>query len=986
MSQKIKLWHAALSALLVAGLVMLATDVSAQPDRRVVTGQVVDQNNEAVIGAAVVVAGTTQGTVTDIDGRFSLQVSPEAKELTVSFIGYTTQTQAISGPTLNFTLEEELTNLSDVVVIGYGTSKKGDLTGSVSNVTSEDFNVGLINSAEQLINGKVAGVQIMSNSGSPSAGSTIKIRGGASLNASNDPLIVLDGVPLENGGISGNSSNFLSLVNPADIESMTVLKDASSTAIYGSRASNGVIIITTKKGSKDKINISFSTTHSLQFKGEMIDMLSRQEFIDVITEDGTYASLLGDADTDWNDEVFKVAYGTDNNLSISAKAGFMPIRLSLGYYYQNGVLDTDNNQRYSGNLNLTPSFFKDYLKVNVGVKGSINKNRFAPTAAIYNAARFNPTIPVMSGNSEYGGYNEALDSSGVPENGAIFNPVGLIDQTKDKSDVYRIILNADVDYKFHFLPDLKAHVTFGYDYAKGEGSVYVSPEAAQYYSTDEASAGRDYEYGPQKLRNKLFTAYLSYNKDFGINHIDVTAGYDYQFWKSTTPSYSTYTAGGNVVSTYAATDERHALLSAYGRLNYTLLGRYMLTATIRGDGTSRFSEDERWGVFPSVALAWRLSEEKFMESLDWLSNFKIRASYGVTGQQEGIGNYNYLPVYTVSQSGAYYQFGGEAIATYRPEAYVADLKWETTKAWNIGLDFGFINNRINGSFEYYNRKTEDLLATVPSAAGANFDKSILTNVGNVDSEGFEFNISAAIIDTQDWGWEVSYNFTYQESKVKNLSLVENGEITSTDYGTAIDSYYFQRLTEGKAPGMFYLYHQLYTEDGTPIEGEYADLNHDGLVNSSDLYHVKKPTPDVIMGFSTNVRYKGWTLGTSLRANIGNYVYNGNSMGMGAFSTVSWASSQVLNLHKSYLKTHFADRQYKSDYYLENASFLKMDNVSLSYNFGKIADMFNLNATFMVQNVFTITDYSGVDPEIPDGIDNSFYPRPRTFSIGLGIDF
>ncbi len=980
MTQKKSFWRT------IALILILISGAATTPDalaqgKRVVSGRVLDQDQQPIVGAAVVVSGTTQGTVTDIDGNYRIEVSNEAKELSFSYLGYTGQTVTIDGGTINVTLEDEFAELSDVVVIGYGTSKKGDLTGSISNVTSDDFNLGLISSPEQLINGKVSGVQIMSNSGSPSAGSTIRIRGGASLNASNDPLIVLDGVPLENGGISGNSSNFLSLINPSDIESMTVLKDASSTAIYGSRASNGVILITTKKGSKDKFNLSFSTTHSLQAKTKLADMLSRDEFIDVVNEDGRYTSLLGDEDTNWNNEVFRLAYGTDNNLSISAKTKIMPIRFSAGFYHQNGILDTDQAQRFSGSLNLSPTFFKDDLKVTLGVKGSVNKNRFAPTSAIYAAARYNPTIAVKSGDEAYGGYTEAL-SSGVPENGAIFNPVGLLQQTEDKSTVGRLIGNLDLDYKLRVLPELRAHITLAYDYAKGEGTVYVSPEAAEYY-VDGVSGGRDYAYGPEKQYNKLFTGYLNYNKDFGTQRLDVTAGYDYQWWKTATPYYETTDCAGNVLSSIAATDSRHVLLSYYGRVNYTLKDKYMLTATVRRDGTSRFSKDNRWGTFPSVALAWRLSEEAFLSDIEALSNLKIRVSYGVTGQQDGIGNYNYMPLYTESQAGADYMFGGQAITTLRPEAYVADLKWETTKAWNFGLDFGFVNNRINGSFDYYTRKTEDLLATVPSAAGTNFDKSILTNVGNVDSQGLEFNINLAAIDTQDWGWDIGFNMTWQKQTVKNLSLVEGGETTSTQIGPTLDSYYFQRLTEGMAPYIFYLYHQLYDENGTPIEGLYADMDGDG---EADMYYSKTPTPDYIMGFTTSLRFKKLTLGTSLRANIGNYVYNGTSMNNGATGTFSWASSQVLNLSRSYLTTRFTDRQYLSDYYLENASFLKMDNVTLNYNFGRIANLFNLNATFMVQNVFTVTKYTGVDPEVPDGMDSSFYPRPRTFSLSLGIDF
>ena len=979
--------HSMLAILVMAGVLASGVDAFAQ-DKRVITGQVLDQSSYPVIGAAVVVEGTTSGTVTDIDGNYKLEVSADAQNLQVSFLGYFTEIVPITGNVVNVQLTEEMTELSDIVVIGYGTTKKGDLTGSVANVTAEDFNVGLINSAEQLINGKVSGVQIMSASGSPTAGSSIKIRGGASLNASNDPLIVLDGVPLENGGISGNSGNFLSLINPADIESMTVLKDASSTAIYGSRASNGVIIITTKKGASDKLRVSLNTTHSMQVKTELADMLSRDEFVDVINKYGTteQKSLLGTADTDWNDEIFRLAYGTDNNVSLSGGIAGVPVRVSLGYYNQNGILDTDNAQRYSGNVSVAPSLFEDHLKVNLGVKLSMNKNRFATSSAIWNAAVLNPTMDIYkdygAGNPQFGGYNEAVNAEFVPVTGAVSNAVGLLQQREDESEVKRLVGNFDVDYKLHVLPELKFHLTLGYDYAEGKGTVKVGKDAYETYTSN----GRDYEYGPQEMSNKLLTAYINYNKVFDICSVDFTAGYDYQFWKSATPKYDIYDALGATIESVAASDQRHALLSYYGRLNYTMLDRYMVTATVRRDGTSRFSKDERWGTFPSVALAWRLSEEGFLADMEWLSNFKLRASYGITGQQEGIGNYNYQPVYTISQTGANYYFGDKLINTYRPEAYVSDLKWETTKAWNYGVDFGFFNNRLNGSFEFYDRTTEDLLASVPCAGGTNFDKYILTNVGNVDSKGWELNINGTPIDNDDWTLDLSFNASWQTSKITNLSLVDNAEVTNTLVGPAVDGQQVQVFTEGYQPYMFYVYHQLYDKSGKPIEGAYADLNGDGVINTSDLYRYNSPAPDYMMGFSLNLRYKRVSLGTSLRANIGGYVYNGMAMNTGAWGTVSYNNYQLNNLNRSFLETGFKSRQHLSDYYVENASFLKMDNISLAYDFGRINDMFNLNASFMVQNVFTITEYTGVDPEIPNGVDVSFYPRPRVFSFSLGLEF
>ena len=978
------------SLLLVALFVIGCLQLMAQT--RTIKGEVTDaQNGEALIGATVMVEGEKGGTVTDFDGNFSLQVSSSAKKIKVSYIGYIDKVLSISD-NMKVKLESDSKALADVVVIGYGTARKSDLTGSVATVKSKDFNKGLVSSPEQLINGKVSGVQIMSNSGSASAGSTIRVRGGASLNASNDPLIVLDGVPLEQGGISGNSSNFLSMINPSDIESMTVLKDASSTAIYGSRASNGVIIITTKKGQQGAVKVNFNTTNSMQTRAQMVDMLSRDEFVNVINQFGTdnQKSLLGTANTDWNDEVYRTAFGTDNNLSVSGSIDkWLPFRVSVGYYNQSGLVRKDNVERWTGNVVLTPSFFQDHLKLTINAKGTLNNNSFNNGGAVWAAATFNPTIPVYSGNDKYGGYNEALDADGYPVNAGVRNPRGLVDLYDSKSKVSRFIGSMDVDYKVHFLPELKLHATVGADYAKGDGTIHVPVYAAQSYNKDESLGGSDYKYGPQKNENRLLTLYANYAKYFEDikSNVDLTAGYDYQYWKSTTPLYYTKSAAGTNLSTVKASDYRHVMLSYYGRINYSFDGKYLLTATVRRDASSRFSKDTRWGTFPSVALGWTLTEEPWLKNQKVLSNLKLRASYGVTGQQEGIGNYNYLPVYTSSVTGAEALINGQYITTYRPEAYVSDLKWETTTSWNFGLDFGFLDGRIGGAIDFYTRKTKDLLASVPTAAGTNFSKTILTNVGNVDSKGIEVSLNATPIQTKDWEWNLSYNFTWQNMKVKNLSLIKGGNQTNVKVGPSIDAYQFQVLSEGYEPYMFYVYHQLYdSKTGKPIEGAYADLNNDGEINDADLYRYHSPAPKYIMGLSTSLRYKQLTLGMSFRANIDNYVYNGMGMSTGAFETVSYNNSQLNNLNTSFLKTGFKTRQYLSDYYVENASFLKLDNLSLSYNVGKINKWASLTVSAMVQNVFTITGYSGTDPEVPNGMDNSFYPRPRTYSVSLGLQF
>ena len=726
----------------------------AQQGDKKMTGQVIDENKEPMIGVSILIVGTSTGTVTDFDGNYTLNVPKDSKELQFSYVGYETKviTIPVNSNVLNVQMKSDSQVLSDVVIIGYGTQRKSDLTGSVASVGTKDFNKGMVSSPEELVNGKIAGVQIVNGGGSPTSVSTIRIRGGASLNASNDPLIVLDGVPMEVGGSISGGGNFLSLINPNDIESMTVLKDASSTAIYGSRASNGVIIITTKKGSGSDIKVSFQTTNSIATKTKTSDMLNTDEFINIVNQYGTehQKSLLGDYRTNWNDEIYQTAFGTDNNLSVSGLAlPWLPFRVSTGMYYQDGILKTDNTKRFTGNVNLTPSFFHNELRFNIGLKGTYSKNRFADTDAIWAGSTLNPSIPVYSGNDTFGGYNEAIDANGVPVTGALANAVGRLNQYDSTSDVYRFIGSASVDWNVKWVKGLRLHTTGGYDWSKGKGHIYVPKEAVSYYTT----GGRDYTYGPQKNYNKLLTIYANYHNDFDAIHsgIDVTAGYDYQFWKYTTPFYAILSADGVQQSTSAATDQRHSLMSYYGRLNYTFMDRYLLTATMRRDGSSRFASDNRWGTFPSVALAWRVSQEHFFEPLRTVMNdVKLRVSYGITGQQDGITNYGYIPVYTPGLDGAQYLFGGNPIYTYRPEAYNPELKWETTKSWNYGIDLAFLENRFTFSADFYTRKTENLLATVPMPAGTNFDKLMLQNVGNVDSKGLELSVTGHIINTKNW--------------------------------------------------------------------------------------------------------------------------------------------------------------------------------------------------------------------------------------------
>ena len=990
-------------------LLAVPLTIDAQSTKKV-TGTVTDENGEPLIGVTVMAVGSQAGGVTDIDGNYSVTVPASTKQLQFSYVGYSKQLADIGEQALNVRLVSD-NELKEVVVIGYGVQKKTDLTGAISSVGEKDFNHGVITSAEQLVNGKISGVQITNGGGSPTAGATIRIRGGASLNASNDPLIVIDGVPMEIGqGITG-SGNPLSLINPNDIETMTVLKDASSTAIYGSRASNGVILITTKKGIKgNKPKITFSTTNSLATVAKTVDMMSLSEMQQVVAKYGTarqkgvagipdseeaqawhdqvYAGAIGlGTATDWNDQIYRDAWGTDNNLSIAGTIGkHLPYRVSVGYMHQAGILKTDWSQRATAGINLSPSFFNDYLKFNINLKGTTNQNRFANQSAIWGGLTRNPYAPVYTSNSAFLGFHEAIDDAGVPITGATANPAGLLDYTLDKSSVKRFVGNIDVDYKFHFLPDLKLHMTGGYDYSNGKGTVYVPAEAFSGYT----SGGSNYAYGPQKLQNRLFTVYLNYHKELEGSlpqTIDVMAGRDYQFWKMTSDTYNKYNVAGDVQSTIVTKPQEHCLQSYYGRLNYTLLDRYMLTATLRADGSSRFADGHKWGTFPSVAFAYNIAREGFFKPLEnTINDLKLRVSYGVTGQQDGISNYGFMSTYTLSQLGASYQLGDKFLTSYAPSIYNADLVWETTKAFNVGVDLGFLNNRFTASIDYYYRKTKDLLANVPVAAGTNFGKEILSNVGNINSQGLEFSFNANIISTKNWQWVLSGNATWQKVRIENLRTSPLAPEVNTPQGW-VESHYVQVLTEGYAPYSFYVYKQIYDEaTGKPVEGLYADLNGDGIIDQNDRYHYHSPAPDWIFGLSTSLTWKRLTLSASLRANVGNYVYNRLAMNTGAWGTVFYNDYQMNLMSRSYLDTQFTSRQYESDHYVENASFLKMDNISIGYNFGQISKYLSMNASFMVQNVFTITKYSGLDPEVNGGIDGQMYPRPRTYSLTLGFEF
>jgi len=978
---------------------LFSLNVSAQSSKSI-SGTVVDAAGEPVIGATVSVKGTGIGTATDIEGNFQLTVADHAV-LVVSSVGYTSQEMNVAGKTtFHIVLKEDTQLLNELVVIGYGTMKKGDLTGSITAIGEKDFQKGLITNPTSLITGKVAGVQVTPTGGRAGSGNQIRIRGGASLNASNDPLIVVDGVPLDNGGISG-ITNPLSTINPNDIESMNVLKDASATAIYGSRASNGVIIITTKKGvAGQKVKVDVSTQNSIATIARRVEVLSADQFRDVVTTQANarfdankaaqYIGYLGTANTDWQKEIFHNAFTTDNNISVSGSAGILPYRVSAGFINQNGILITDDMKRSTLALNLSPTFFDKRLSVNVNLKGTYTHSRFGNNDAIGAAIRMDPTKPVTaSGFDNFNGYWQWMDGSTPNRNTmATSNPVSLLYGKDDQSDVLRSIGNIQFDYKFHFLPDLRANLNLGYDVSQGKGNVIVYPWSPANYPNGSRN---HYE---QNKQNQLLEFYLNYTKQLNAaNRLEVMGGYTWQDWKTNNKSFPTYWYDGTTVQSEASITipPHNRLISFYGRLNYNLLDKYLLTATIRRDGSSRFSPENRWGTFPSVALAWRIKEESFLKHVDALSNLKLRLGWGITGQQDLNSDFGWLPVYELSDPSAQVQFGDQFYQGWRPNGYDANRKWEQTTTKNIGLDWGFINNRIYGSFDYYQKHTIDLLNEVPLPAGSNFTPYIVRNIGNMDNWGIENSIGVVAIAKKDMHWDIGFNFTYNNTKITKLSLNDGPE---SDYKGAMvggisggTGNTIQIHKVGYAPNSFYVYRQVYDKNGKPLEGIYEDINGDGVINDQDLYVYHKPAPDWYMGFNTTFTYKKWAVATALRSSIGNYVYNNVNSDAGNFSQTLNPNNFLMNNVKDGLSTSFFNRQMLSDYYIQNASFLKMDYLQIGYDFGKIfgkkADL-RVNAT--VQNVFTLTKYNGIDPEMTNGIDNNYYPNPRTFTLGLSLNF
>jgi iron complex outermembrane receptor protein len=973
------------------------------------SGKVTDANGAGIQSITVTVKGTKNATSTGTDGSYRILVPQGATTLVFSGVGYASQELAITGSaSYDVSLQTSASNLNEVVVIGYGTARKKDLTGATSTISSRDFQKGAVATPEQLILGKVAGVNITSNGGAPGAGSTIRIRGGASLSASNDPLIIIDGVQLSGGGVAG-SANALALINPNDIETFTVLKDASAAAIYGSRASNGVIIITTKKGKSGKTKYSFNTNMSVGVLSKKIDVLSADEFKAFVNANGSAAqkALLGTATTDWQDEIYRRALGTDNNFSISGAlkgAIKMPYRVSLGYFNQEGILKTGNLKRFSGSINLSPSFFTDHLKVDINLKGTNSKSQFANEGAIGSAVNFDPTKPVRTGYNRFGGFFEWLDPNATTglKSLAPNNPMGLLMGRDDNSNVNRSIGNVQLDYKFHFLPDLRANVNIGYDIAQGTGNIIVNDSVRAAYMRDVdiyeiRKGGQRNEY-KQKIQNTFLETYLNYVKEVASisSRFDLTAGYGYYDNLSTNYNYADYFLDGtkrkNSDPLFAFDKPRNKLISFYGRLNYAFKGKYLLTGAARTDGSSRLNPDNRWITYYSGAAAWRISEEAFLKDSKTISDLKLRGGYGITGQQDGISNYSYLANYGISNQTAQYQLGSTFYNMYRPIAYNANLTWEQTATTNIALDYGFFNNRITGSVDFYLKKTKDLLNEVGQSAGTNFAPIALANVGNMENKGVEFTMNTAIVRKSDFTVDFGYNVTFNKNEITKLTFSEDPNYEGQRFGgrsggtggtILINSVGYNR-------GAFYVYKQVYDAAGKPIDNLFEDLNRDGVITEKDLYRYKSANPDVFLGFNGNIGYKKWNAGFIARASLGNYMYNNVASATGATRNILNPLGYLSNGSSDVLVSGFkgdGDKYYSSDYYVKNASFFRLDNINVGYNFGKVlnnkADMrFNFN----VQNVLVITKYKGADPENAGGIDNNFYPRPTTFVAGLNLDF
>ncbi|WP_166332994.1 SusC/RagA family TonB-linked outer membrane protein [Sphingobacterium chungjuense] len=954
------------------------------------SGRVSSQSGEAVQGATVRILGTQLAISTNEAGEYAFNAIPLGNRMvTVEVVGYETAQQSIvinaGSNTLDFQLQASSSDLEEVVVIGYGTQRRDQLTGSITAIGSKDFQSGVITTPEQLIQGKAAGVQITSSGGRPGSGSTVRIRAGASLNASNDPLYVIDGVPFSPTTINGSASP-MSLINPNDIESFTVLKDANATAIYGSRASNGVVLITTKKGTSGAPRINFSTVNSLSTIDKYYEVMSADSLRSYVNTYGTAAQIarLGNENTDWQREIYRTAFTTDNNVSIAGAYKGLPYRASVGYLNQQGVLKRDVMDRTSASISVTPKFFNNSLKVELNLKGSLQNSMFANDDAIGSAIVFDPTQPVYKENA-YGNYFEYMQGD-LPHPLAPRNPLAMINLKDDDAKVARSFGNVQIDYTMPFISGLRVNLNLGYDISRGQGGVFVPDFAAMENRTQGLQTRFMNDY-----TNLVGEFYLNYNTTFSaINgHLDATAGYGYYDYQTATNNYPSLRADGTVLTepVFPRDIQQNRLISYFGRATYTANEKYIISGTLRADGSSRYSPENRWGVFPSAGVTWRVNRESFLEDVTTLSKLNLRLSYGVTGQQDGIANYSYLPNYYLSVNEAQYQFGEDFYRTYSPIAYDRDLRWESTATYNAGVDFGILGDRIDGSIDVYRKNTRDLLSTIPIPIGTNFSNRLLTNVGNMENTGVEFNLNAIPVRRENFSWNVNFNFTYNTNKVTNLTavtdpnyFVEVGGITG---GTGQN---VQAHVVGYSPFTYRLQQQIYGPDGRPLEGVYADINGDGVGNESDRRLFGSPLPRYLLGFSTGIDYKNWTFSTVLRSNLGQHIYDNISSNLAIRNNVLSPIGIINNAPSSLTNTNFINNRALSDFYLHDGSFLRMDNISVGYNFmNALGEGKNIRVSGNVQNVFVLSGYPGIDPEIQGGIDNNLYPRPRTFVLGVNLD-
>ncbi|QNH60900.1 SusC/RagA family TonB-linked outer membrane protein [Hymenobacter sediminicola] len=1006
--------HPYLAKLLFLLLFVCAGFTGAFAQTGSVSGRVVDEKNEGLPGVTVLIEGTSLGNSTNSDGTYSIQSVPAGSNtLVVSFVGYTTNripvTVAAGQNTAvgNVTLNENTTLLNEAVVVGYGTQRRQDVTGSIATVQAKDFVPGQVTNPEQLVQGKVAGVSITTGGGAPGSTNTIRIRGGSSLNANNDPLFVIDGVPVDKGTISG-ASNPLTLINPNDIESITVLKDASALAIYGNRASNGVVLITTKRGVQgEKLTVNFSSQTSVSRPFKTYDVLGADEFRTLIQANGSASQIatLGSANTNWQDEIFRTAATYDNNISLTGNLGKVPFRVSYGNLYQDGIVITNNLKRNTGSLSLSPVILDGHLRIDVNAKGTKLKNRFIDNGAIGGALFYDPTQPVRSSEAQYapyGGYYQYLTANGVPLTLAPGNPVAALQNTNNISDVDRLIGNVQLDYKFHFLPELRANLNLATDISRGSGSTTNSVTDFGNFNSGATNVNQNGRFSQYKQDKdmRLLEFYLAYNKQLGENtKFDVQAGYSHQDFETQGPLFLPYrfdrTTKFNPTDTLTVAGyyDPYRLISYFGRANLSIKDRYLLTATLRNDNTSRFGEGNRSGYFPALGLGWRLKGEEFFANNASITELKLRAGYGITGQQEIGGPFDYLPRYVTSRSTVQYQFGVDAngapifVTGRRPAGYNPDLKWETTTTYNLGLDWGIMDNRLSGSFDVYQRESNELLANVFVPAGG-LSNQLNRNIGSLRNRGVEVALNAVPVQTEDFTWDMNFNVAYNKTEITDLGTQQEnfpGYLTEGipgGTGTTV-----QINSVGYANNAYYVYQQAYGEDGRPLEGVYVDRSGDGNVNEQDLYRYKQRAPLATFGFTTNFTYKRLSLNAVLRANTGNYVYNSLAGNLANYANANTSTGFVGNLPVGIRETGFRSQQVLSDYYVENGSFLRGENVTLGYNFGKIfSEGSNLRLTAAVQNLFLITKYTGLDPEIFNGVDNNFYPRARTFTFGLNASF